>query len=161
MPVCMSVCLSVPLFSFKVLLLPFPNRKSNPLIAKRFLRRKLRKDIGIRYCNFGSDMVKNYLTKKRKNCVDHCQSILKDLGHNQPLPYRSPFASFPLTFRFLLTLFVDTCCGPVLLKLVVDFLSSSFATPFQFFLLLQKRKEICAFCPFLRDPEQTNHTQIE
>ena len=87
--------------------------KSNQSIAKRFLREKLRKDIGLRFCNFGSKMVKNRRTEKVFFVfATHCSP-----SAHLPLPFRSPSAPLLLRFfwhfcgYFLWTLFVDTFCG--------------------------------------------------
>ena len=65
--------MSVPLFTFvKRLNTPvYKCRKSNRSIANRFLREKVEKDIGLRFRDFGLEMVQNH------------HSLLMDLGHNQ------------------------------------------------------------------------------
>ena len=76
---CLSVCVSVCaalLFAFlkNILLLPFKKVKSPVYqLQKRFLREKLRKDIGLRFSNFCSEMVKNCHAPKE---------FFLDLGHS-------------------------------------------------------------------------------
>ena len=70
-----------------------------------------RKDIGVRFCDFGSEMVTNRRTKKKSFVVSLHHSLLMDLGHNQQqhpavhsggvirVSYCSPSAHLPLPFR--------------------------------------------------------------
>ena len=64
--VCLSVYVSVPLFAFlKRLITPiYKGCKSNQSISKRFLRAKLRKDIGLHFCDFGIEMIENRRAEK-------------------------------------------------------------------------------------------------
>ena len=55
-------------------------RKSDQSIAKGFLREKLRKDIGLKFCDFCLKMVKNHRTVF---LLGLCHSWLMDLGNNQ------------------------------------------------------------------------------
>ena len=79
---CLSVCLCHFLPVFKRLFTPiYKCHKYNWLIAKRFLREKLGKDIGLRSCDFDSEMVK--IAARNMFVVGLCHSLLMDLGHNQ------------------------------------------------------------------------------
>ena len=108
----LCVCVSVPLFALKkscLITLIYKCCKSN-LFAKRFLRKKFRKDIGLRFSNCGSEMVKNGHAKK-SFFFGLRHSLLMDLGHNQQqhptvhsggvsrVPCCSPAPPLPLTFR--------------------------------------------------------------
>ena len=69
--VCVCVCVSVSLFChlFTVFLLSFTEDKiSINQSQKRFLKEKLRKDIGLRFSNLCSEMVQNCHTEKSYFC---------------------------------------------------------------------------------------------
>ena len=96
---------------FKPLISPiYKCYRSNWSIAKRFVWEKFWKDIGLRFRNFGSEMVKNH---NLKNCLflSHRHSLLMDLGQDQQqhptvhsggfsrYPFRSPCAHLLFPFR--------------------------------------------------------------
>ena len=67
---------------FKRLINPtYKVQKSNRPIAKRYPTEKFKRDIGLRFTNFGSDMVKNRRANFYLFGLRH--SLLMDLGHTQ------------------------------------------------------------------------------
>ena len=68
---CVCVCTTFCVFLLFLITPIYKGQKSNRPIAKRFLREKLRKDIGLRFINFCSETVVNTARKEKKNFPCH------------------------------------------------------------------------------------------
>ena len=102
--VCVCVCDSFCVFFLKFLITPvYKGQKSNLSTTKRFLREKLGKDIGLRFSNFGSEII-------QKSSAEMCEIVsrapttplLLTFNIFQPLPavFIKFFAVFNRFTRF-------------------------------------------------------------